>query len=291
MLAGIDVLVFDLQDIGSRSYTYISTMEACMEACSENGKELVILDRPNPLGGVRVEGPALDAQFESFISALAVPYVHGMTMGELAKMTRQKQFPQFAGLTVIPMQGWRRDMVWEDTGLTWVPTSPHIPHATSTWAYACTGIAGELLQISNGVGYTLPFQLVGSPTTDGEDLAAAMRAHWPAASGVVFRPARFKPFYASFAGEKCQGVQIQADPRTASSLVEINYRLLEAMDAASAIAAAPAERHAMFDKASGTDAPRKVLAARGDLGPLFEEWRRECEQFKEARRAWLIYPE
>jgi uncharacterized protein YbbC (DUF1343 family) len=291
MLAGIDVLVFDLQDIGSRSYTYISTMEACLEACSENGKELVILDRPNPLGGLRVEGPGLDRDFESFISALPVPYVHGMTMGELSRMTCDRQLPRYKALTVVPMQGWRREMAWEDTGLTWVPTSPHIPHATSTWAYACTGIAGELLQISNGVGYTLPFQLVGSPTTDGEALAAAMQKHWPAGNGVAFRPARFKPFYATFAGEKCRGVQIQADPRTARSLVEINYRLLEAMDAAAAIAAAPAERHAMFDKASGTDAVRKVLAARGDLGPLFEQWRRECEVFRRERRQWLLYPE
>lgn len=291
MLDNIDVLVFDLQDIGSRSYTYISTMEACLEACSEFGKELVVLDRPNPLGGVRVEGPMLEAKFESFISALPVPYVHGMTMGELARMTRDRQFPQFKRLTVVPMQGWRREMVWEDTGLTWVPTSPHIPHASSTWAYAATGIAGELMQFSNGVGYTLPFQIVGSPTTDGEKLAAALRRHWPDATGVKFKPIRFKPFYATFAGQKCAGVQIQADPRTAPSLVEINYRLLEAAGGRAVIAAATPERHAMFDKASGTDEVRKALAAGEDLGPLFARWRKECEAFGETRRAWLIYPE
>lgn len=289
MLAGIDVLVLDLQDIGSRSYTYISTMEACLEACSEQGKELVILDRPNPLGGLRVEGPMLEATFESFISALPVPYVHGMTMGELATMTRDKQFPEFSKLTVIAMQGWGREMVWEDTGLTWAPTSPHIPHASSTWAYACTGIAGELMQISNGVGYTLPFQIAGSPAADGEALAAAMRRHWPDSSGVRFKPMRFKPFYGTFAGQKCQGVQIQADPRTAQSLVEINYRLLEAMNAPELITVATAERHAMFDKASGTDSPRNVLAAGGDLSALFAQWRRESERFKEQRRKWLLY--
>jgi uncharacterized protein YbbC (DUF1343 family) len=291
MLAGIDVLVFDLQDIGSRSYTYISTMEACLEACAEQGKEFVVLDRPNPLGGVRVEGPGLEAKFESFISALQVPYIHGMTMGELARMTRDKHFPRFEKLSIVPMLNWKRDMVWEDTGLTWVPTSPHIPHASSTWAYACTGIAGELMQISNGVGYTLPFQLVGSPTLDGEALAATLRQHWTPGAGVEFRPARFKPFYATFAGQKCQGVQIQADPRRAPSLVEINYRLLEAMDAPTLIAAAAAERHSMFDKANGTDAVRKILAGGGNLGPLFVQWRRECEQFRQERRKWLIYPE
>lgn len=289
MLAGIDVLVFDLQDIGSRSYTYISTMEACLEACSEQGKELMILDRPNPLGGERIEGPMLEAKFESFIAALPVPYVHGMTMGELAAMARDKQFPQFAKLTVVPMQGWRRHMVWEDTHLTWVPTSPHIPHASSTWAYACTGITGELMQISNGVGYTLPFQIVGSPTTDGEALAAALREYWPDSTGVRFKALRFRPFYGTFAGQKCQGVQIQADPRRAQSLVEINFRLLEAMNARELIASATAERHAMFDKASGTDAPRRLLAAGGDLSPLLEEWRRECEGFGQERAKWLMY--
>ena len=291
MLANIDVLVFDLQDIGSRSYTYISTMELCLEACAEQGKAFMVLDRPNPLGGERVEGPMLESDFESFIGALPVPYVHGMTMGELALMLREKQYPQFRQLQVVPMQGWRRAMVWEDTGLTWVPTSPHIPHASSTWAYAATGISGELMAYSNGVGYTLPFQIVGSPTTDGEALAAKLRAHWPEGSGVVFRPIRFKPFYATFAGETCQGVQIQADPRTAPSLVEINFRLLEAVGGPAVIANATEARHAMFDKASGTDAARKALASGEDLGPLLEQWRAECERFRQERAKWLIYGE
>lgn len=289
MLENIDVLVFDLQDVGSRSYTYIGTMELCMEACAEAGKEFMVLDRPNPLGGERIEGSGVvDERFESFVSALPVPYVHGMTMGELAKMTRDTQYPDFDKLTVVEMDGWERAMVWDDTGLTWIPTSPHVPHATSTWAYAATGVAGELLQISNGVGYTLPFEIVGTPQASADKLADQLQKHWPEAEGLVFRPARFRPYYAIFAGETCQGAQVVADPRTAPALVEINYRILEAMGAP-AIFKAAESRHDMFDNVSGTDEIRKALQAEADLEPIFEKWRRECEQFRDERKQWLLY--
>ena len=288
-MAEIDVLVFDLQDIGSRSYTYISSMELCLEACAEANKELMILDRPNPLGGVRVEGAMVeDAKFESFVSALPVPYLHGMTMAELAQMTRDRQFPKFDKLTMMKMGGWERKMVWEDTGLAWIPTSPHVPHATSTWAYAATGIAGELYQISNGVGYTLPFEVVGSPKTDGVKLATTLQAHWPKADGLVFRPVRYKPFYATFKTELCQGVQVHADPRSAESLVEVNYRILEAMDAPAVLKAAE-KRHAMFDKVSGTDEIRIALEQGKDLEPIFAKWRAGCEAFRKERAGWLLY--
>lgn len=289
MLKDIDVLVFDLQDIGSRSYTYISTMKACLEACAEQGKTFVVLDRPNPLGGNRIEGPGLDTRFESFISALPVPYIHGMTMGELAMFTRDLVKPDYQQLVVIPMEGWTRDMIWEDTGLGWIATSPHIPQASSTWAYAATGIAGELMQISNGVGYTLPFEIVGSPTANGDALAAALRKHWSPQQSVVFRPIRFKPFYATHRGEVCQGVQIHLDARTAPSLVEINFRILEAMNAPKIMEAAGKARHDMFDKACGTDTARIALTEARDLVPLFEKWKRESADFAEARKKHLLY--
>jgi uncharacterized protein YbbC (DUF1343 family) len=288
MLAGIDVLVFDLQDIGSRSYTYISTLQTCMEACAENNKTFVVLDRPNPLGGNRIEGGGVDPKLKSFVSHLDVPYLHGMTMGELAKMVQATQFPSYAKLVVIPMQGWTRDMVWDDTGLRWMPTSPHIPQSTSTWAYAATGVAGELSAISNGVGYTLPFEIVGSPKTDGAQLAEALRKFWPESPALRFRPVRFKPFYATFKTEPCQGVQILADPRTAPSLLEINYRLLEAMDAPALLAGAE-KRFEMFDKVSGTDEARRILMEKGDLKPLFDRWKQKSEAFREKRKGWLLY--
>jgi uncharacterized protein YbbC (DUF1343 family) len=309
MLAEIDVLVFDLQDIGSRSYTYISTMKVCLEACVENEKEFMILDRPNPLGGVRIEGPMLREGFESFIGLLYVPYIHGMTMGELARQVRDEVAPEYEGLTVIPMKGWRREMVWEETGLEWVPTSPHIPQASSVAAYAATGIIGELGVLSNGVGYTLPFEIVGAPWVNGDVLADAMNTYWgrprqfyraaiqgepipmilmPPPEGVRFRSKRFRPFYAIFQGEHCQGVQVHINPKTAGTLVEINFRLLEALDAPRLLAESQ-RRHDMFDKACGSDEPRRWLSEGRPLEELFNAWRRECEQFREQRRQYLLY--
>ncbi len=288
MLDAIDVLVIDLQDIGSRSYTYISTMKVCVEACAEQNKQLVILDRPNPLGGNRIEGGPVEKGFESFVSFLNVPYLHGMTMGELAMMHRAEIAPNWDGLTVVKMKRWTREMVWEDTGLQWIATSPHIPHVSSVAAYAATGIVGELGIVSNGVGYTLPFEIVGSPTTDGPALAAKMSAAWPDARGLTFRPMRFKPFYATCKGEICGGVQIHMNPRSVPSLVEINFRLVQAMNAPTLLAAV-GDKPNLFDKSTGSDEIRKVLAAGGDLEPVFESWRKYCEEFREKRKEFLLY--
>jgi uncharacterized protein YbbC (DUF1343 family) len=291
MLAELDALVFDLQDIGSRSYTYISTMKVCLEACAENAIEFVVLDRPNPLGGMRVEGPGLQSGYESFVSALDVPYVHGMTMGELAQMVRDQVAPGYKRLTVIPMKGWNRDMVWQDTRLGWVPTSPHVPHASSCAGYASTGILGELYTVSIGVGYTQPFEVVGSPRIDGEKLAKALNAAFgitDASTGLYFRPARFKPFYAVFKTEPCQGVQIHIDPKRAPSLVEVNFRLIEALGAAE-IFKESQRRHAMFDKVCGSDEPRRWLTDGTDLGELFARWKADSQKFAETRKKWLLY--
>src|SRR5688572_20430786 len=137
MLTNVDVLVFDLQDIGARSYTNISTMKVAMEACAEQGKTFVVLDRANPLGGNRVEGPGLDERnFSSFVGIVDVPYVHGLTTGELAQLMRDRFVPKYDKLRVVRMTGWTRDMVWQDTGREWIPTSPHVPHVSSVAAYA-----------------------------------------------------------------------------------------------------------------------------------------------------------
>jgi uncharacterized protein YbbC (DUF1343 family) len=264
MLKDLDVLVFDLQDIGSRSYTNISTMKVAMEACAEQGKEFVVLDRANPLGGTRVEGPRLDEEkFSSFVGIVDVPYVHGMTTGELAQLMRDRFVPDFKKLRVVKMTGWSRDMVWEDTGHAWIPTSPHVPHVSSVAAYAATGIVGELYVISNGVGYTQPFEIVGAPWINGQVLSDAMNEHWLAGGayyravtttqpvnvaksekpkGVYFRSIRFKPFYATFAKEPCQGVQVHIDPKRAETIVEINYRLMETLGAKKILEDAP-KRH------------------------------------------------
>jgi uncharacterized protein YbbC (DUF1343 family) len=311
MLADLDVLVFDLQDIGSRSYTYISTMKVCMEACAENDKGFMILDRPNPLGGKRVEGPGtVEKGYESFVSFFSVPYVHGMTMGELAQLVNKQFYPDYKKLSVIKMTGWTRDTIWTDTGRDWIPTSPHLPHAKVAASYAATGILGELYVVSNGVGYTLPFDIVGAPWVNGVALEEALNAHWnnpreyyqrraagkppkgmersPGPAGVTFRAIHFKPFYATFAKEPCQGVQVHADMANAGTLVEINFRLLQALGAKEILDKAP-KRHDMFDKVCGSDEPRRYLMEGRELEPLFAKWRQQCKAFEASRRPFLLY--
>jgi uncharacterized protein YbbC (DUF1343 family) len=305
MILPLEALVFDLQDIGSRSYTYISTLKTCMEECAQLNIEMVVLDRPNPLGGERIEGPMLERGFESFVGYIPVPYVHGMTMGELAVFVRDLYFPDYQKLKIVKMEGWKRDMVWAETGHHWVPTSPHIPKAETCSAYATTGILGELYSINIGVGYTLPFEMIGAPWINAETLAAAL----PKLKGVTYRPAYFKPFYGTFKGEACQGVQIHVDPKTAESLVETNYRLIamlgpqmlfsqaEIVFQKEEDADAKAEkrkpikvnRYKMFDKVSGSDEPREWLLAGKPLEELFAKWRAGDAAFRTARTKYLLY--
>jgi uncharacterized protein YbbC (DUF1343 family) len=305
MVQGLDAIVFDLQDIGARSYTYIATMKNVMEGCARHDIEMIVLDRANPLGGERIEGPMLVKGFESGVSSLPVPYVHGMTMGELAQLTRDQFFPDYKKLMVVKMTGWKRDMIWRETGHWWVPTSPHIPTADSCSAYVQTGILGELYSVSIGVGYTLPFKLVGAPWINGEALARAL----PAQRGVIYKPSYFKPFYNTFQGQPCQGIEIFTDPKLAENLVETNYRLISFLGPKRLFDQAEAkfqkeedatakkagrkpkkvERFRMFDKVSGSDEPRKWLLAGKPLDELFAKWRKECEAFRKVRAKYLLY--
>jgi len=175
MLQDIDLLVFDIQDIGSRSYTYISTMFYSMEEAAKLKIPMVVLDRPNPINGVVVDGPLLDENCRSFVSYISVPYCHGMTVGELAQFFN-KEYKVGCNLTVVPMKGWQRSMSFHDTGLPWIPTSPHSPEADSALYYPATGILGELQMVNIGVGYTLPFKCVGAPWIDGEAFAEQLNA-------------------------------------------------------------------------------------------------------------------
>lgn len=310
MLKGLDALVFDLQDIGSRSYTYISSMKLCLEACADNNVDFYILDRPNPLGGLRIEGPMVEKPFESFVSPFGIPYIHGMTMGELATMFQQINYPAFQKLHVIKMTGWQRSYVWEDTHLNWIPTSPHIPHASVCAAYAATGILGELEQISVGVGYPQPFELVGAPWMKAEALSIALNQYWKNARdayalavakkpfsfatsspprGLIFQKARFKPFYAIFKEVGCQGVQLIIDPKSCDNLVEFNFKMIEVLDAPKLFSKSSPGAISMFDKVCGTDEPRKWLSEKKDLEALFLKWRQSSNSFEEFRDPFLLY--
>lgn len=205
MLKGVTLLVFDIQDIGSRSYTYISTLFYAMEEAAKAHIPVVVLDRPNPLGGELVDGPMLEDQWRSFVGYINVPYCHGLTVGELAKYFNAEN-KIGCDLTVIPMQGWQRQMTFADTGLTWVPTSPQVPEAQTPFYYPTTGILGELQIVNIGVGYTLPFKIVGAPWINAEQFAEKLNGQ--KFSGVRFQPLHFKPFFGRFAGEACHGVLI-----------------------------------------------------------------------------------
>ena len=255
MLKDLDVLIYDIQDIGSRAYTYIYTMAYAMEAAREHGLKFIVLDRPNPLGGNRVEGNVLDPEFSSFVGLYPIPLVYGMTVGELAQYFN-KEFDIKCDLTVIPMRGWKRDMLFGDTGLVWIPTSPHVPHAITVHFIAATGYMGELDTISEGVGYTSPFQLVGAPWIDGEVLAKELNSRKLA--GIYFRPTHYRPYYAKFAGEQVHGVEIHLlDKRTCSPSHAQIHILTAIQKLYPEHNIFDTQRTGMFDKVFGTDVHSK----------------------------------
>lgn len=300
MLQGIDILVFDIQDIGSRSYTYISTMGLAMEAAAENGIPFVVLDRPNPLGGIRVEGrDQIDAGFVSFVSQYPVPYNHGMTVGELARLFNNEGLLKNGircELSIIPMKGWKREMSWTETGLPWVPTSPHIPTAQSAVYYPATGITGELGTVNIGVGYTLPFQLIGAVwITDADKLAE--RLNGQGLKGVRFRPIHYKPFYGSGKDKDLHGVQIFVTDFSGEDLTPlslISFYVLQELAVMypdqKTISAATDSRTGMFDKVLGTDKVRKQFVEAGyKVTPQIRQMWKPSEKFLEQRAKYLIY--
>ncbi len=294
MLSGIDVLVYDIQDIGSRSYTYISTLGLAMEAAAENNIPFIVLDRPNPLGGIRMEGVLVKEGFVSFVSQYPVPYIHGMTVGELAMFLNGEALLQDGikcDLKVIKMNGWKRDMYFEDTGLPWVPSSPHIPHAFSSYFYPATGIMGELYVASIGVGYTLPFQLFATEWFDADSLAGNLnRLKLP---GVIFRPVHYKPYYSVSQGKMVHGVQIHlTDVKKAPlSLIQFYilqeaYKLWPGKDIFSMCESA---RLDMFDKVCGTDQVRKTFTKERTVSSIYGLWTEEIPAFRKKAEKYFLY--
>lgn len=204
MLKGLELFVIDLADVGTRVYTYIWTISYCLEACAQRGVPVMLLDRPNPLGGVVVEGPLLDRSFSSFVGRVSLPMRHGLTMGELA-LHVNTDLDIHAALTVVPLQGWQREWLWCDTDLPWVPPSPNLPRFESALVYAGQ-VLFEGTNVSEGRGTTTPFEVVGAPYIDPFRLAAALQEL--ALPGVFFRPIRFCPSFDKWAGHSCGGVML-----------------------------------------------------------------------------------
>lgn len=205
MLKKIDILIYDVQDIGSRSYTFISTLFYCMEEAAKASIPFVVFDRPNPMGGMIVDGPLIETEWRSFLGYVNVPYCHGMTIGELARFFNE-EYKIGCDLTVIPMRGWKRGMPFRETGLPWIPTSPQIPEADTPFFYPTTGLIGHCSIANIGIGYTLPFKLIGAPWIEGEKFATALNQQ--KLPGVFFQPFFYRPFFGKFKLEVCQGVRI-----------------------------------------------------------------------------------
>ena len=294
MLKGVDVLVYDIQDIGSRSYTYISTMGLCMEAAAENGIEFIVLDRPNPLGGNLVEGNLVEDGFFSFVSQFKIPYVYGLTAGELALYlndTRLKAKGLHCNLKVIKMQGWKREMTYEETGLFWVPTSPHIPDADSPFYYALSGIIGELGTISNGVGYPLPFETFAAEWIDAEKFAKEMnKLNLP---GLLFRPISYKPYYSYGKGKILHGVHVYITDYKNVRLSETQFKAMEVLHKLypdkNLFAMADSSRIKMFDKVCGTDKLRKKFEKNFKFDDIKEMFYSESKKFKELSKKYYLY--
>ena len=291
MMDEIDVMVYDIQDNGCRSYTYISTMGMLMEACIEHGKELIVLDRPNPLGGEKIEGCLVEDGYISFVSQFKIPYLYGQTPGELALYLNATDYENKCKLTVVEMKGWERDMTWDETGLEWIVASPHVPHGQSAVFYPVTGIFGEFGYISIGVGYTLPFEVMGAPWISADTLAEAMNAlELP---GLEFRPIYYKPYYNTFQGELCQGVQIHILDYEKARLSEVQFlvvqELMRLWPEKDWFQLCNQKRFGMFDKVCGTNKIREMFGKRYQWEDIREYWYKDVEAYREASSKYYLY--
>ena len=299
MLEGIDVMVYDIQDVGVRSYTFISTLGLVMEACAEKGIEVVVLDRPNPLGGNKIEGCYVEQPFNSFVSQYKIPYIYGLTVGELAVLINEEglnrgqkgnQAPAKCKLTVVPMEGWTRDMLYEDTRLPWVLPSPNIPFKDSPMYYAASGVCGELYGFMNiGIGYTLPFQLFGALWLDPEKLKARLESY--NLPGISFRTIWYKPYFGSLAGKHVKGLQFFFTDYEKARVTETQFYVMQA------VAQLYPDKRAfevvsgvgLFDKVCGTDYVRKEFGKRYKVADIQEYWRKDEESFRALSQKYHIY--
>lgn len=289
MLKGLDLLVYDIQDIGVRSYTYISTMGYAMEAAEKAGIDFMVLDRPDPMGGNVVDGPVLDKSLTSFIGLYELPWVYGMTPGEVARWIKREKTPRL-NLSVVPVGGWRRGMIYEETGLRWVPPSPNVPKPQTPFFYAITGAIGELGTMSEGVGTDWPFELLGAPWMDGEAVAA--RLNETNLPGVRFEALTFTPTKYGFKDKTCRGVRIVVSDRARarpSAIMLAMAHVIQQLHADRNPFPAPGEKAGLFDKALGYPVFRQMIRDDNGYYKMHEHWQQQVESFLPSRESVLIY--
>lgn len=297
MLEGLDALVIDLQDVGVRSYTYVSCMRYAMEACFENNVEVVVLDRPNPLGGLKVDGPPLDREWRSYVGAFHVPYVHGLTIAELARIAKHTpgwmETPETARkngkLTIVPMRGWTRGMLWTQTELRWVPTSPYIPDLSAVLGYAMTGLGAQEGGFSHGIGTPYPFRLLRYKGKSAQEVQNALIAK--NIPGLSYRIIKTQ----TAAGAPIEGVYVSVRDWQKARPTEISFHMMQ-------ISAAwepsnpfqNVKNPALFNKHVGSSAWWNEINQRGDqarVAAFVQQWSQQAANFQsQAKRFWIYQP-
>jgi len=292
MLRGLDVLVVDLQDVGVRIYTYIYTLANCLKAAKRDGLKVIVCDRPNPVGGVQVEGMVLVPGFESFVGMYPIPMRHGMTIGEIARLFNE-HFGIGAEVEVIAMEGWTREMYWDQTGLTWIISSPNIPTFDTTTVYP-GAVLFEGTNVSEGRGTTRPFELIGAPWVIAERFADAMNRR--GLPGVLFRPALFEPTFHKHARQGCGGCQIHMLDRWTFRPVEVGVALIEAFRNASPeqFAWKPPPYEYEFDKMpidclAGSSVLREQIESGVSARDIALAWQPDLDAFVATRKKFLMY--
>lgn len=299
MLKGIDVMVYDIQDVGSRSYTFISTLGLVMRACAQNGIEVVVLDRPNPLGGLKVEGPIVEDGFHSFVGQYKIPYIYGLTVGELARLINDEGFnrgqngresPLKCDLTVIHLQGWSRGMLFNDTGLPWVPTSPNIPYPESAICYPAAGLCGELYNYLNiGIGYTLPFATFAEEWIDADKLKARLDSY--DVPGVSWRTVHYKPISGRLSGKLIHGVQYYFTDYSKATITLTQFYVMQAVWELYHINPfeAAGDRMQMFCKVCGTDFVKNTFGRSLKVADIIDYWSEDVDGFKKLSQNYYLY--
>lgn len=287
MLDNVDIIAIDLQDVGSRLYTYLYTMAYCMQSCAECNKELVIFDRPNPLGGEKVEGNLVKEGFTSFVGLYPIPYRYGLTIGEMARYFN-KEFKITCRLHIVNMKGWTRNMVYEETELEWILPSPNMPTVDSAFAYNATCIF-EGTNISEGRGTTKPFEWVGAPWIDNEKLASELNDK--RLEGVIFRPVYFTPTFSKHSGQLCRGIQLHIKDRDTFRPIKVALYLLHTIKAHNNeffeyLKPATEKGKPMIDYNTGSDF---IRTNNFDPDGVYQEWEKEAQVFKQRKKQYHLY--
>jgi len=299
MLKGVDVVVYDIQDVGSRSYTFISTIGLVMRACAEQGKEVVVLDRPNPLGGNKIEGACVEDGFHSFVGQYKIPYIYGLTVGELAYMINEEGMNRGqkgdepalkCRLKVVPMEGWTRDMLFKDTGLPWILPSPNIPTMETAICYPSSGLCGEFYNYLNiGIGYTLPFATFAEEWIDADALKAKLDSY--NLPGVAWRTIHYMPIAGRLRGKLIHGVQFFYTAYEAAVLTLTQFYVMQAVYELYGREpfSTAGDRIAMFNKVCGSDKPGKAFAKNMKVADILEWWMKDVDSFRELSSKYWIY--